>query len=156
MSISIVCVGVYGDRSGVQAYVFDASVSVGKRFCRDAGREQSFSTLDCLRGVRGRSNTQLHPLSTASRSMVKHGGGIADAWANPSLRSRPGEDLLLCKESEDADFNSGTGKTCKICMVAQSLNLEQALLLGKRYGSVRNPTLVVGLPGATTTYSGLT
>jgi hypothetical protein len=39
--------------------------------------------------------------------MVKHGGRVADAWADPVLRSRPGEDLLLCKESEDAELQSG-------------------------------------------------
>jgi hypothetical protein len=50
--------------------------------------------------------------------MVRHGGGIADAWANPLLRSRPGEDLLLCKELEDAEFNLGTGKMRKVRMVA--------------------------------------
>jgi hypothetical protein len=46
-------------------------------------------------------------VSTASGSMVKHGGRVADAWADPVQRSRPGEDLLLCKESEDAELQSG-------------------------------------------------
>ena len=57
--------------------------------------------------VKGQAATQSAPMSTASGSIVKHGGGVADAWADPVLRSRPGEDLLLCKESEDAELQSG-------------------------------------------------
>lgn len=38
--------------------------------------------------------------------MARHGGGVDDAWADPVLRLRPGAVLLLCKESEDADFLS--------------------------------------------------
>jgi hypothetical protein len=52
------------------------------------------------------------PVSTTPGSMVKHGGGIANAKANPVLRSQPGEDgedLLLCKESKDTEFDLGTG-----------------------------------------------
>jgi hypothetical protein len=51
-------------------------------------------------------------VSTTPGSMVKHGGGIANAKANPVLRSQPGEDgedLLLCKESKDTEFDLGTG-----------------------------------------------
>lgn len=65
----------------------------------------------------------------------------ADTRADPVLRTRSGADLLLCKEFGGCGAAVwgkalSLGNSCKVRMVAQSLNLGQLLSLGKTCGSV--------------------
>jgi hypothetical protein len=88
---------------------YEGIVSERGRLRRDAGGEEALSTPSCLIKSDGRQLRSQRRAQLLEAYLVKHGGRVVDAWADPVLRLQPGAHLLLCKESEDAECPSGDG-----------------------------------------------